>query len=178
MTSFNYGVSLISTQSCSSTTPDGHFHARRPGVTFVPSSGWEYLPSTGNSTGGPQTSFDTFTQEQAILILKNNQDFIDYINKHTDPYVISGHCTANGDGGVPVGTLVWNLTFGEKGQKEGSQEGLNVIVTQDGQVKSKKIKIDNPPNSTADFDPLLTFGNSEDIFYEYSGEIQNIPMRK
>jgi hypothetical protein len=170
MTSFDYGITIISTQSCQSSTSDGHYFNRRPGVSYIPSSNWEYLPPTGQSTIKSNTSFDGFPQEQAIAYAKNNQDFIDFLGSHQDPYVVSGYCSANGEDGFPVGTLVWNLTFGSKD----SEEGLNVLVTQNNQVSVEGIDNDAPPNSTSELEPLLTFSGSEDVLWNYSGEIQNI----
>ena len=163
MTDFKNGVTIISTQSCPSSTPEGHFYTRRPGYEYIPTSNWTYLPPTGQSIRNQSTSFDSFTSDQAIIIAKNHQGFINYTSTHSDCYVVTGFCTATGDGGHTPGTLTWNLTLGSKD----SGEALNLIISQDGSVNSKLISIDNPPNSTVDFEPLLTFASSEDVLLTY-----------
>ena len=48
--------------------------------------------------------------------------------------------------------------------------GLNVVASKDGAVFSEDVKIDNPPVAQNEFEPLLTFGGSEDIYSEYDGK--------
>jgi len=94
---------------------------------------------------------------------KNNQAFIDYNATHSGCYVFSGYCTASGEGGAPAGELVWNLTFGTKD----SDNGLNIVISESGSISVENVTIDVPPNSTDDFDPLLSFASSEDILLNY-----------
>jgi hypothetical protein len=164
MASFFSGNTLISSLDCDSSTPDGHFYDRHPDYKFEPKNNWSYLPPTGSSikTSNSTTSFDPFTQEQALTIASQDLEVHNYLNNNPSAYVVSGHCTAKEDtsANIPEGTLHWNLTFGKKNVKK----GFNVIVTKDGNVISKNVEVDPPPNSTGDFDPLLTFAGAEDIF--------------
>jgi len=164
MTDFEYGISKISDYDCTVSTPDGHYYARRPGVEYVDSTNWTFLPPTGQSNRNESSSFKGFTHEQALAMAKNNQTFINYNATHSGSYVVSGYCTASGDGDVPAGELVWNLTFGTKD----SDKGLNIVISESGSITIEDdVTIDVPPNSTDDFDPLLSFASSEDILLNY-----------
>ncbi len=171
MTSFSSGDELISGSDCLTSTTDGHFFNRMPGYNYTSSNDWDYLPPTGKSKVHPnsETSFDGFTQEEAMNKIKLLQEFVDYKNNHPNCYVVSGYCSASGEPhvGISQGTLVWNLTFGTKD----STDGLNVIIPKMGNVTVEQVKIDAPPNSTSDFDPLLSFGGSEDVLLNWSGTI-------
>jgi hypothetical protein len=161
MTSFSEGTSALSSRSCTSSTPDGHYYSRFPGYNYT--SNWDYLPPTGSSTkhSGGTTSFDGFTPNQAIGIVQNNAEFNSYQSSHPNCYVVSGECTINEDE-----LLEWNLTFGTKASKD----GFNAIISEDGSITSKSIDIDAPPNSSSDFNALLSFAGSEDIFMDYDDE--------
>jgi hypothetical protein len=170
MTYYKPGVGKISSQSGGAGS--GQFLDRRPGYDYIPSSNWSFIPPTGKSTAASPTSFEPFTVEQAINHAKNHEPFIDFNASHDDVYVVDGHCTATGDGGNPTGVLVWNLTFGNKDPKEAlRKDALNLLILKDGSVTSKSLEIDPPPNSTNDFEPLLTFASSEDVFLNYSDKI-------
>lgn len=163
MTNFEPGISRISDSDCTVSTPDGHFYARRPGVEYVNSTNWTFLPPTGQSNRNVSSSFAGFTHEQALAMAKNNQTFIDYNATHPGCYVVSGYCTASGEGDVPAGELVWNLTFGTKDL----DKGLNILISESGSITIEDVTINVPPNSTDDFDPLLSFAGSEDILLNY-----------
>jgi hypothetical protein len=174
MTEFSAGNIDISNQRCQASTDDGHFLELRPDHSYVPSKDWQYLPPIGNSTerGTKETSFDSFTHTQAInlALSQNVQDFKDYLDSNSDCYVLNGYCTAAGESGnvpTPKGVLTWNLTFGVKGSKN----TLNIIIPQLGEITTNKIKLDDAaPNSSVDFEPVLTFGSSEDILLGYKGK--------
>jgi hypothetical protein len=159
MTDYTRGVMKLADQTCDLYPADDHFLDRAQDHEYVPSLNWSYLPPTGNSSGGSDSGFSAFPQEQAIAMAKNHQTFINFNSSNADSYIVSGHCTATGEGDVPEGTLLWNLTVGTKNSKN----GLNMIITENGTVDSKDVTIDAPPNATSDFDPLLTFAGSEDI---------------
>ncbi len=170
MTDFNSGLMKISSQTCDKSNLPNHFYSRRPGHTYEPSSNWSYLPPTGESKKDPPgSSFDGFTHEQALALANNYQPFIDYIGNHPDAYVVTGYCTASGEGGLPAGVLTWNLTFGEKSLSE-RIEGFNIVIPKEGEIYSEDVTIDAPPNSTSDFEPLLTFASSEDVLLNYSNK--------
>jgi len=130
----------------------------------VPSTNWTFLPPTGKPAGGGNTSFDAFPIEDAIAYAKNYPPFIEYNSSNPDAYIIDGYCTAAGEWGFPAGTLIWNLTLGNKGYKD----ALNIVIAQDGSIKSENITIDSPPNSTSDFEPILNFAGSEDVLKDFS----------
>jgi hypothetical protein len=177
MIEFVSGTTDISDQTCPTTSPDGHFLAKRPNYEYSPEEDWTYIPPTGTSndiyTTG--TSFDGFTIEQAITLAQSDQDFKDFKTKYPDCYVVSGSCSATGDNdkGILKGILAWNLTFGatiNTNDPDAKTEGLNIIVPQIGSISTEVIEIDVPPNAVDDFEPLLTFAGSEDIFLSYSDE--------
>lgn len=179
MTNFQPGNTDIANRRCDSSTSDGHFFERRPGHEYKNNNLWTYLPPTGSSNEihTPGTSFDAFSHEQALVMAQNNQDLQDYLAAHSDCYIVSGNCSAIGDANkdIPAGMLAWDLTFGYHDPDDGKEkvEGLNLIIRKDGLISSELIEIDNPPNSHDDFEPLLTFASSEDIFLNYSGGIYN-----
>jgi hypothetical protein len=164
MTDFNPGIQSIASQDCTEPTGDSHFFNRWPGMTYVPTNNWTFLPPTGKSTRDNDTSFDAFPIEDAIGHAKNNQRFINYNASNPDAYIINGYCTATGEWGFPPGTKIWNLTLGNQLDKD----ALNIVIAEDGSVKYENITIDQPPNSTSDFEPLLTFAGSEDILNDFS----------
>ena len=76
--------------------------------------------------------------------------------------MVRGYCSGIGDGGSQE--LFWNLTFSEKG----SSEGYNIIVDKSGVRESEMIDIDATPNSTSEFEPVLTFAGSEQVLANLS----------
>jgi len=176
MTDFTEGTTAISDENCQSTILDGHFYARRPGYEYVPNSNWTYLPPTKDTStnGSAATSFDPFTPEQAMVLVQSDENFANYKSAHPDCYVVSGFCNTSGDerNGIPQGNMAWNITFGYKNSDVNvdSISGLNVLVSKDGVVFIEDVKIDNPPVAQNEFEPLLTFGGSEDIFSKYDGK--------
>ncbi|WP_455392809.1 hypothetical protein [[Eubacterium] cellulosolvens] len=162
MSNFSPGVTRLASQSCPTSANGQHFFSRDPKGSYVPSSNWSFLPPTGNWSGG--TSFDAFTHEEALVFAKSHQPFINYNATNAGSYIVSGYCTAAGDGGFAPGTRTWNLTLGRKDFKN----ALNIIISENGSVKSMDVTIDEPPNSTADFEPLLTFAGSEEILLNHS----------
>jgi hypothetical protein len=174
MTGFSEGNIAISSQDCDASTDDGHYYKQRPEYSYTPTKDWQYLPPIGISAEREAnvTSFDGFTHTAAInlALSQNIQDFKDYLDANSDCYVIKGYYTAAGESGnvpTPEGVLTWNLTFGVKGEKN----AFNIIIPQQGEILTESIKLDDEvPNSTADFEPVLTFGSSEDILLNYKGK--------
>lgn len=167
MTDFSQGTIEISSQNCDVTTTDGHFYKRKPGFQYEPDSNWTYLPPLGNSAKhqGGNTSFDLFTPEQAITIAQQDSGLDDYLNRYNDVYIVSCNFTEKerNYANVLSGEPSWDFIFGVKDSKD----GFHILVTKNGVVESEQIEIDEPPNSTTEFKPLLTFAASEDIFSEW-----------
>jgi hypothetical protein len=167
MTDYTRGVTKLETLNCNlEYSSDSHFMKRTGGYTYVSPDNWTFLPPTGSSVQAAQTSFEGFTAEDAMALAKTHQPFINYNTSNPDVYVIDAHCTSSGTDDISEGTLFWELTFGTKDKKQ----GLKLTITENGSVDSETVSFDpEPPNSTSEFDPLLTFAGSEDILqYNFS----------
>jgi hypothetical protein len=145
--------------TCSASAPDGtHFYKKVPGMEYENESNWEYLPSKGQG----ENSFNAYPPEQAVQYAESDTGFSNFKSSHPNLYVVNGYCTGLGGGGVQG--LFWNLTFADKG----SEQGFNIIVDSNGVSETSIIEISKPPNSTSDFEPLLTFASSEQILHNLS----------
>ena len=156
MKDYSAGSAVIP-DSCDASAPGGgHYYSKVPNKDYENNTDWEYLPSKGQGTN----SFNAYPPEQAIQYAESDAGFIAYKNSHPNLYVVNGYCSGTGERDIQ--DLFWNLTFGE----EGSKEGFNILVDKSGVLESTEFSIDVPPNSTRDFDPILTFASSEQILVD------------
>jgi hypothetical protein len=153
MTEYSAGSTLIP-NSCNAPEPSGgHYNPNVPNKEYENHSAWKYLPSEGL---GPN-SFNNYPPEQAIQYVETDAGFIAYKNSHPNLYVVNGYCAGTGE--REIQDLFWNLTFGEKASKQ----GFNIMVDKNGVFDSTELSLDSIPNSSRDFDPILTFASSEQI---------------
>ncbi len=166
MTDFTEGNSRISDDDCLAKTSDGHFYKKHPDYSYYPSTNWTYLPPTGSSikSSDSTTSLQSFTSEHAIQLAQQNEVVSSFLSAHPKAFVTNGYCTSSGNQKAELdkGILHWNLTFGYKN----SRNALNVIIADDGVKYTEEVQIDEIPNSTEDFAPILSLGSAEDIFNE------------
>lgn len=156
MKDYSAGSAVIP-DSCAASAPGGsHYYFKVPNKEYQNNTDWEYLPSEGQGTN----SFNAYPPEQAIQHAESDAGFIAYKNNHPDLYVVNGYCSGTGERGIQ--DLFWNLTFGE----EGGKDGFNILVDKNGVLESTELRIDAPPNSTREFDPILTFASSEQILVD------------
>jgi hypothetical protein len=154
MSDYSAGTTDI-TDTCTASAPGGeHFNKKVEGQDYENGTDWNYLPSKGQG----QNSFNSYSPEQAISYAEADTGFTNFQTTYPNLYVVDGYCTGIGSSGG-IQELLWNLTFAQKG----STEGFNIIVDSGGVNETGIIDISKPPNSTSDFDPLLTFAASEQI---------------
>ncbi len=152
---FQRGTIDIPYGDCLASSPDDHYHFRNPGHEFLSWDSGEYIPDLGS--GG--SSLEDFPPQDAIAFAETNSGgFQDYLASYPNAYVIDGHYNETEN------NPLWNLTFG----KEGEGKGYYVVVEESGgsyNIKDEKeIDVSEPRNSTSDFDTVLSFSASEQIF--------------
>jgi hypothetical protein len=154
--SFDRGNENIPWGTCSTSSPDGHYHNKNPGFEFVNWDSGDYLPDMGSNS----TNFD-FSPQDAISWAKiDSSDFSNYLVNNPGAYVIDGYYNETGD--YPT----WNLTFGEFGD----DTGYYIIEEYDGGshnvVDEDSIDISELRNSTSDFDMVLSYSGGQKVFQE------------
>jgi hypothetical protein len=153
---FTRGVQDIPYESCSVITPDGHYHLRNPGFEFVDWDAEDDIPDMGGNT----SSLDSFLPQDAIDFAKTNSGGLQgYLGAHSEAYIINGYYNET------QGNPLWNLTFGEEGDESGyyavveDTGGGSYTINDDSEVSVSEIR-----NSTSDFDKILSFSASEQVF--------------
>ncbi|UCG70541.1 MAG: PKD domain-containing protein [Thermoplasmata archaeon] len=154
---FTRGTGDIPYGSCPANTPHGHYYLRNPDFEFVDWAADDDIPDMG----GNASSLDSFLPQTAISFAKTNSGGLqDYLNTHTEAYVVNGYYNDTNDD-----PPTWNLTFGE----EGDDTGYYVVIEDTGggslNIKDEnEVSITEVRNSTSDFDKVLSFSASEQVF--------------
>ena len=151
---FEGGAINIPYGTCSASTPEGHYYLKDPDLEFLNWNSGDYLPQMGSDS----INFE-FTPEEAINhAISSSGSFSSYLTNNPGAYVIDGYYNESGD------NPVWNLTFGEKGDKSGQY----IVVEYDGGSYNlkKREEVDIPElwNYTSDFDSVLSISASKHVF--------------
>jgi len=152
---FQRGTIDIPYGDCDASSPDDHYHFRNPTAEFVNWDAGEYIPKVGSSG----SSLENFPPQDAITFAETNSGgFQGYLASYPNAYVIDGHYNET------ESNPLWNLTFGE----EGEGTGYYTVVEDFGgsyNIKDEnEIDVSEPRNSTSDFDMVLSFSASEQVF--------------
>ncbi len=148
------GNQFIPYGDCNVGPPNGHYPSTNPGYEFINWSDEDYLPEMG--TG----SIDfKFTAEEAIEQGNiSSSSFRNYLQTHPDAYVVDGYYNETEE------NPLWNLTFGDPW----NTTGYNIIIEKtDGTYNIKEegeVELPELINSTSDFDLILSFSASKDVF--------------
>jgi hypothetical protein len=153
---YDRGNELIPWGTCTTTSPDGHYHNRNPGFEFVTWGSNDYVPDMGSNS----TNFEFAPQDAIDWGQVDSSAFLNYLSSNPGAYVIDGYYNETGD--YPT----WNLTFGELGDST----GYYIIEEYDGGshrvLDESEIDISNMMNSTDDFDLVLSYSAGLQVFQE------------
>jgi hypothetical protein len=150
---YNSGDQDIPWGTCTTGTPQKHYHDKNPGFEFVNWDITDDLPDIGSNS----TDFD-FPPQMAILDAQlSSSDFQNYLVNNPTAYVID--CYYNETQTNPL----WNLTFGEFGD----DTGYYVVVENTGTIlEEDTIEIPELRNSSLDFSEVLSYSASQLVFQE------------
>jgi hypothetical protein len=151
--SYDQGNEEIPWDSCTQSSPTGHYHDKNPDFEFLEWNDGEYLPKIGTNS----TNFDFFATEAIFEAKAQSTQFSSYLTSHHDAYIIDGYYNETQN-------PLWNLTFGD----EGDDIGYYVVVELDGGsfnlLDESDIDIPDIKNSTDDFGSVLSISGSYLVF--------------
>jgi PKD repeat protein len=153
---FERGEIHIPWGTCTTSSPDGHYHRRNPDFEFVSWGPGDLLPDMGSNS----TNFDFIPQDAINWGRSDSTAFDNYLSQNPDAYLIDGYYNETQD------NPAWNLTFGELGD----DTGYYIIEEYDGAAHSvvdqDTIDIPDVMNTTDDFDLVLSYSAGQKVFQE------------